>query len=297
MKIYSPERIVRSRLQINYPGTGNNSQLTYDGLNGCVKIVETTGGSITSTKQFVRSQNVMREARDVSGSLTAQYFSLGQTGGGSNYFYHLTQRGDVVGVTDSTGNQLASIAYDAYGRPSVFSDSYLPDFGFTGLYLHQRSGLSLATYRAYNSALGRWFSRDPIFDIAQQRKAISAGMEESWPTSPNVATDLKLFQPVPVPAPSRRSVVGLGTEMLYRYAKNDPIDNTDLSGLYTTNDCLQFYIVCLSFCTCFPEDLAKGICVANCTAAYLYCLRGADPGPPLPGHQPTGGNNCPQCHR
>ncbi len=70
-------------------------------------------------------------------SLTAQYFRLGQTSSGANYFYQLNQRGDVAGVTDSTGNVVASIAYDAYGRPTVISGSLVPDFGFTGLYVHQ----------------------------------------------------------------------------------------------------------------------------------------------------------------
>jgi len=36
------------------------------------------------------------------------------------------------------------------------------DFGFTGHYFHQPSGLNLAMYRAYNPTLGRWISRDPI---------------------------------------------------------------------------------------------------------------------------------------
>jgi RHS repeat-associated protein len=40
--------------------------------------------------------------------------------------------------------------------------SLAPDFAFTGHYYHARSGLYLAPYRAYNPALGRWLSRDPI---------------------------------------------------------------------------------------------------------------------------------------
>jgi len=36
------------------------------------------------------------------------------------------------------------------------------NFGYTGHYEHAVSGLTLTHYRAYNSALGRWLSRDPI---------------------------------------------------------------------------------------------------------------------------------------
>ncbi len=40
-------------VEIDYPGIGNNSAFTYDGLGRCVKIVETVSSSIASTKQFI----------------------------------------------------------------------------------------------------------------------------------------------------------------------------------------------------------------------------------------------------
>jgi RHS repeat-associated protein len=127
-----------------------------------VTIVETTSGSETSTKQFVWAGMQRQEARDGSGNITSQYFAFGQLSSSSNYFYELNHRGDVVGVTNNTGGQVAAISYDAYGRPTILSGSFVPDFGFTGLYWHQRSGLNLAVYRAYNPSLGRWINRDPI---------------------------------------------------------------------------------------------------------------------------------------
>jgi RHS repeat-associated protein len=36
------------------------------------------------------------------------------------------------------------------------------DFGFTGFYRHQASGLNQTLYRAYDPELGRWLSRDPL---------------------------------------------------------------------------------------------------------------------------------------
>ena len=127
-----------------------------------MKIVETTAGSVTSTKQFIWSGESMKEARDSSGALTSQYFSQGQISSGSSYFYQQDHRGDIVGVANSSGAPVSSIAFDAYGRSTLLSGSFTPDFGFTGLYLHQRSGLNLAVYRAYDSTLGRWINRDPI---------------------------------------------------------------------------------------------------------------------------------------
>jgi RHS repeat-associated protein len=54
-----------------------------------------------------------------------------------------------------------SYSYDPYGVP-LQSTASLTDFGFAGLVRHPDSGLYLATYRAYNSATGRWLSRDPL---------------------------------------------------------------------------------------------------------------------------------------
>jgi len=150
------------RIKINYQGSNNYSQFTYDGFGHVVKIVETISGATTSTKQFVWSEQQMREARDVSGNPTAQYFSGGQTSGASNYFYDLNHRGDVVGVTNSSGTPVSSISYDVYGRQAILAGISISDFGFTGLYWHQRSGLNVAVYRAYSANLGRWVNRDPV---------------------------------------------------------------------------------------------------------------------------------------
>jgi RHS repeat-associated protein len=151
-------------IRINYPGNGNNSQFSYDAFGHNVKIIEVVDGTITSTKQFVQDGIDRAEARDSTGAVSAQYFTLGQSSGAANYFYQVTDRGDIAGVTDSSGSVLSSIAYDPYGRFTVLSGSFVSDFGFTGLYLHQRSGMNLAVYRTYNPALGRWLSRDPIWE-------------------------------------------------------------------------------------------------------------------------------------
>jgi RHS repeat-associated protein len=149
-------------LQINYPGSGNNSQFTYDAYGYVVEIVETVSGTVTSTKQFVRTSGSMREARNSGGTVMAQYFSRGQTSSGANYFYGLTHRGDVVAVSNTSGTEVASITYDPSGRPATLLSTFTPDFGFAGLYVHQASGLNLAMRRAYKPNLGRWLNRDPL---------------------------------------------------------------------------------------------------------------------------------------
>ena len=64
-------------------------------------------------------------------------------------------------MTDANGNVQAEYDYDPYGRQNQLSGTMNADFGFTGLYVHQPSGLNLALYRGYSAALARWISRDP----------------------------------------------------------------------------------------------------------------------------------------
>jgi len=72
--------------------------------------------------------------------------------------------GSVREMTDATGAVRARYDFDPYGRITKLSGDLEADFGFTGFYRHQSSGLNLTFYRAYDANLGRWLSRDPIED-------------------------------------------------------------------------------------------------------------------------------------
>src|SRR5207245_3846643 len=74
-------------VKIIYPGTGNFTTMAYDGLGRRVQIVETTSGSVTSTKNFIWCGNDICEERNSGGSVTRQFFGGGETFSGSNYFY------------------------------------------------------------------------------------------------------------------------------------------------------------------------------------------------------------------
>jgi len=150
------------RIGITYPGTNNYSQFTYDGLDRCVDIVETSGGSVTSTKQFVWCGNNMCEARNAVGAITAQYFLFGQTISSSNYFQNKDYLGSVRELTDGSGNIQAQYGYDPHGQVTKLQGVLASDLQYAGYYYHAPSGLSLTPHRLYSSKLGRWISRDPI---------------------------------------------------------------------------------------------------------------------------------------
>ena len=149
-------------LQINYPGSGNNTQFSYDPMGRCSRSLRPVSSSVTSTKQFIGCGNARCEVRDSGGTtVLAQFFPRGETISGTGYFFAGDHPGSIREMTDGSGNVQAELSYDAYGR-MIQLRTLTPDFGYAGMYVHQRSGLNLTATRAYSAGLGRFISRDPI---------------------------------------------------------------------------------------------------------------------------------------
>lgn len=145
----------------------NFSSFVYDGMSRNISIVETTAGSVTSTKQFVWAQDKMRpyqpsEERDGSGALTKKFFVGGQMNSSTKYFYERDHLGSIRELTDNSGVVQAQYAFDPFGRVTKISETVASDFGYAGYYLHSRSALYLSLTRTYNPILGRFLSRDPL---------------------------------------------------------------------------------------------------------------------------------------
>jgi len=153
-------------IAINYTGTTKRTEVTYDGLNHRKKIVEKTGTTIDSTKQFVWIGNRLAEERDVTNVVTRRYYSQGEERiGGTTagpYYYAKDHLGSIRELTDVAGSVRARYDYDPFGNTTKVSGDLTLDFGYTGHYRHTASNLYLAPYRAYDPAIGRWLSRDPI---------------------------------------------------------------------------------------------------------------------------------------
>jgi RHS repeat-associated protein len=156
----------RNRLTAVTSGT-HRSEFTYNGLSQRVKIVEKDNGNVTSTKQlvWVHGDTQPCEERDASNNVTKRYYPQGMQVGTTNYYYTKDHLGSIRELTDSSGAMQTRYDYDPYGRRTKLSGTLDTDFGFTGHYYHQPSGLSLALYRAYDADLVRWISRDPIGEL------------------------------------------------------------------------------------------------------------------------------------
>ena len=153
-----------NRLTAVNSGT-NRSEFTYNGLSQRVTIVEKDNGAIISTKNLIWVGSEICEERDAGNSVAKRCYPQGMQVGSTNYYYTRDHLGSVRELIDSAGTVQARYDYDPYGRRTKVSGSVDADFGFTGHYYHQPSGLYLALYRAYNADLGRWISRDPIEEL------------------------------------------------------------------------------------------------------------------------------------
>jgi RHS repeat-associated protein len=149
---------------VNYTGTNNRTEFSYDGLSRMVKIVEKTRSRLTSTRKFVWCGMEKCEFRDDRDAVTLFVYPQGQVSGKTSYFYTRDHLGSIREMRSASGKGaiVARFDYDPYGRSTAVINNTLPDFNFTGLYRHSASNLDLAVYRAYDPDLGRWLSRDPI---------------------------------------------------------------------------------------------------------------------------------------
>jgi len=145
----------------------HRTEIQYDGIGRRVHLTEKDSGATTSEKRFLWGGNELREERDAAGiTVTKRFFGQGeQRIGGSDagvYLYTRDHLGSVREIVDTSGAVRARYNYETWGGRTKVMGTLDCDFGFTGHYYHERSGLHLSRHRAYDSNSGEWISRDPI---------------------------------------------------------------------------------------------------------------------------------------
>jgi RHS repeat-associated protein len=150
---------------ITYPSLpGKQTAFAYDGLGRRTAITSTpAGGGSAVTISYVWCDLQPCQARNAGGSPTRAYYAEGELVPGSPaqpYYYGIDQIGSVRRVFASASSAPA-FGYDPYGNP-LQSTAPLTDFNYAGVFFNADSGLYLTPYRAYDPAIGRWLSRDPI---------------------------------------------------------------------------------------------------------------------------------------
>ncbi|MEO7101165.1 MAG: RHS repeat-associated core domain-containing protein [Luteolibacter sp.] len=185
---------------------GNNFDSTtlsqaYDPLGRCVKRTE---NGVTSYLVYDQNWHLLMEY-DASGAQKNRYVGgagvdemLSRTeSSGRVLYYHTDGLGSVTKLTDVNGAVVESYTYDVFGNPSIFDQSG------NSKWLSPVGNRFLFTGREYLYSLGVYDYRARIYDPYLGR----------------------FWQPDPV------GHSGDATN-IYRYCGNDPVSNTDPTGLY-----------------------------------------------------------------
>ncbi|WP_374705631.1 RHS repeat-associated core domain-containing protein [Paenibacillus apis] len=76
-------------------------------------------------------------------------------------YYQLNGHGDVVGLTDSQGQQLNAYTYDIWGNPETEEETVPNIFRYSGEYWDSTTDLQYLRARWYDPNAGRFVSKDP----------------------------------------------------------------------------------------------------------------------------------------
>ncbi|MCW3110043.1 MAG: Peptidase bacteriocin processing, partial [Segetibacter sp.] len=137
----------------------NITEFVYDGLSR--RVAEKLNGTVI--RRWLWDGTELAEERDADGNLVVKrFFSQGEQINGKNYYFTFDHLGSVREMTDADGQVQTRYGYDPYGRRIKEVGKIDADFGYTGYYYHNTSGLYLALFRIYDANLGRWLSKDPI---------------------------------------------------------------------------------------------------------------------------------------
>ena len=142
--------------------------ITYDHDPLGRRIAKRINGTITE-KYLWQSLTTLLAIYDGSDNLVQRFeyaddrMPVAMAQGGVTYHLAYDQVGSLRVVTDSAGNVIKIVDYDAFGN--ILSDSnsvFTVPFGFAGG-LHDRdTGLVRFGYRDYDPDTGRWTAKDPI---------------------------------------------------------------------------------------------------------------------------------------
>jgi RHS repeat-associated protein len=83
---------------------------------------------------------------------------------GQTYYYHTNDRGDVLKITDGSGNVVASYRYDAWGNTLEATGQLagVNPYRYAGYRYDEATGLYYLFTRYYAPKVGRFISRDTI---------------------------------------------------------------------------------------------------------------------------------------
>ncbi len=140
------------------------TEFDYDPAGYLNAIREKEAGEITSDKRYLwdSESNTMVVEETPDGTTLREFHPQGFIDSdGTALIYTRDHLGSVRELTDTQGQVRARYDYDPWGRVTKVAGDKDSPFLFTGHLWHAQTKLYLTLYRAYDSNLGRWTTRDP----------------------------------------------------------------------------------------------------------------------------------------
>ena len=116
---------------------------------------------------MIKINEILQKRNDTSATVLRNYFANGFEEGSDSYFYTKDHLGSIREVVADDGTTVESrYDYSPWGEVTKIGGTGVEsDFLYTGHFYHRESELFLTWFRAYDPALGRWLSRDPIREL------------------------------------------------------------------------------------------------------------------------------------
>ncbi|WP_091837251.1 RHS repeat-associated core domain-containing protein [Marininema halotolerans] len=90
---------------------------------------------------------------------------------GKAYYYHTNYRGDVTALTDSTGTEVATYEYDAFGNLVKETGDVDNPYRYAGYRYDEVTALYYLQSRYYNPEMGRFLTRDTF--VGEEKDPLS----------------------------------------------------------------------------------------------------------------------------
>ena len=166
-------------------GPDGKQTYSYDAWGRLIRIVNTKGVNISyeyaptgqriarddgkQKLQFVYDRQSLLQELGPDGRTLATYINapgidrpLAMVRGGKIYYFHADGIGNIIALTDGSGNLIANYSYDAFGATLSGGAAAKNPFAFTAREWEPALGLYYFRARYYDPQTGRFLSRDPL---------------------------------------------------------------------------------------------------------------------------------------
>ena len=178
-------------IEIDFVGSTQKSQFSYDGSGHRVIDTETTANGTVTTARYVWCGYRICQTRNASDVVLRRDLDEGEfnIGTGQMLVYMSDQLGSVRDALDaSNGARVESEDFWANGAIDRSNGSKPTDYQYAGLFYHSESALNLAEYRAIDGQNSRWLNRDPagyrpgtnLYSYVQGNPILLTDLEGLW---------------------------------------------------------------------------------------------------------------------